>query len=160
MNRKRIAAAAAIAVALVLGFLTYGRIIPDKYTPSDDEIVLHIRLDTKEDIGLLIFDYSADGSERSGGISNADKSLMKHDSDIIIVLDKQDLGSTSDTVALLMRFRVITEYTAPNYENVYTEDITQYIDAPVSWEARFGEAYSMALTGDKTNGYSIRLLAS
>ena len=85
---------------------------------------------------------------------------MKHDSDIIIVLDKQDLGSTSDTVALLMRFRVITEYTAPNYENVYTEDITQYIDAPVSWEARFGEAYSMALTGDKTNGYSIRLLAS
>ena len=51
-----------------------------------------------------------------------------------------------------MRFRIITEYANPNYENIYSEDITRYID-PISWDAHFGESYVVTITGDKTNRY-------
>ena len=51
-----------------------------------------------------------------------------------------------------VQFRIITEYVDPNYENVYPDDITKYIE-PISWEARFGESYFITITGDKINGY-------
>ena len=38
-----------------------------------------------------------------------------------------------------------------NYENIYPEDITKYID-PISWKAHFGESYFITITGGKTNG--------
>ena len=57
-----------------------------------------------------------------------------------------------DTFELSMQFRIITEYVAPNYENVYPDDITKYME-PISWEAHFGESYCITITGDQTNGY-------
>lgn len=124
--------------------------------PADDEIALHIQLDTEEDVGLLVYDYCADGHEYSGGISNADGSLIKHDSDNIVVWNREELNNLPDTFELSMQFRIITEYVAPNYENVYPDDITKYME-PISWEAHFGESYFIAITGDKTNGYKVIL---
>ncbi len=152
MNKKSVWIAIAIAVALGLGFILCRQMISDEYVPADDEIALHIQLDTKEDVGLLVFDYRADDCEYSGGMSNADKSLLKHDSDNILVWNKQELNSSSDTVELSIQFRIITEYVDPNYENIYPEDFTKYID-PISWKAHFGESYFITITGDKISGY-------
>lgn len=152
MNKKKIGIAIVIVVALGLGFIFYNQIIPNEYVPADDEIALHIQFDTKEDIGLLVYDYRADGHEYSGGISNVDGSLIKHDSDNIVVWNKEELNNLSDTFELSMQFRIITEYVTPNYENVYPDNITKYME-PISWEAHFGESYLITITGDKTNGY-------
>ena len=102
----------------------------------------------------MVFDYSADDSEHSGGISNANKSLIKHNSDNIQVWNKQELESNSDSVELTVQFRIITEYVPPNFENIYPEDITKYI-APISWKANFGESYFVTITGDKISGYRV-----
>ena len=37
--------------------------------------------------------------------------------------------------------------------NIYPENITQYIDTPISWKAYFGKEYVITITGDKANGY-------
>ena len=152
MKKKIIGSILAIAVVLILVFIVYYRVVPDEYVPAADEIALHIQLDTEEDIGLLVYDYRADGHEYSGGISNADGSLIKHDSDNIVVWNKEELNTFSDTFELSMQFRIITEYVTPNYENIYPDDITKYME-PISWDANFGEAYFITITGDKTNGY-------
>ena len=141
-----------IVIVLGLSLVIYNQIIPDEYVPAANEIALHIQLETGEDIGLLVYDYCADGRAYSGGTSNADGSLIRHDSNIIVGLEKEALNSPADPVALSMRFRIITEYVTPNYENVYPEDITNYVE-PISWEAHFGESYLITITGDKTNGY-------
>ena len=152
MDKKKIGIAVAIAAILGLGLILYKQIIPGEYVPAADEIAVHIQLHTKEDIGLLVFDSCADGSEYSGGISNADGSLIQHDSDNIVVWNREELNLSSDTFELSMQFRIITEYVAPNYENVYPDDITKYME-PTSWEAYFGESYCITITGDQTNGY-------
>ena len=69
-----------------------------------------------------------------------------------MVWNKEELNNISDTFELSMQFRIITEYVAPNYENIYPDVITKYME-PISWEARFGESYFITITGDKTNGY-------
>ena len=152
MKKKIIGSILAIAVVLILVFIVYYRAVPDEYVPAADEIALHIQLDTEEDIGLLVYDYRAEGHEYSGGISNADGSLIKHDSDNIVVWNKEELNTFSDTFELSMQFRIITEYVTPNYENIYPDDITKYME-PISWDANFGESYFITITGDKTNGY-------
>lgn len=152
MKKTILGMIAAIVIVLGLCLAGYNQIIPDEYVPAADEIALHIQLDVEEDIGLLVYDYRADGHEYSGGISNADGSLIKHDSDNIVVWNKEELHHLSDTFELSMQFRIITEYVTPNYENVYPDDITKYI-APISWEAHFGESYLITITGDKMNGY-------
>lgn len=153
MAMKKKLAAAVLVLALVFAAVLFGGFNDDEeYTPAADEIVLHIRMDTKEDVGLLVFDYQAAGGKFSGGISNADKSLIKRDSDNIVVWTKQELDASSDSIEVSMQLRVITEYTQPNFENVYPEDITRYIE-PLSWEAQFGKEYYITVTGDKTNGY-------
>ena len=152
MKKKIIGSILAIAVVLILVFIVYYRVVPDEYVPAADEIALHIQLDTEEDIGLLVYDYRADSHEYSGGISNADGSLIKHDSDNIVVWNKDELNTLSDTFELSMQFRIITEYVTPNYENIYPDDITKYME-PISWDANFGESYFITITGDKTNGY-------
>ena len=131
--KKIIGIAAAAVIVLGLSLVIYNQIIPDEYVPADDEIALHLKLDTEEDVGLLVYDYRAGSHEYSGGISNADGSLIQHDE-------------------LTMQLRIITEYVAPNYENVYPDDITKYME-PISWEAHFGESYCITITGDQTNGY-------
>ena len=152
MKKKIIGSIFAIVVVLILVFIVYYRVVPDEYVPAADEIALHIQLDTEEDIGLLVYDYRADGHEYSGGISNADESLIKHDSDNIVVWNKEELNTLSDIFELSMQFRIITEYVTPNYENIYPDDITKYME-PISWDANFGESYFITITGDKTNGY-------
>ncbi len=152
MNKKMIRIIVAIVIVLGLGLVVYKQIVPDEYVLADDEIALHLQLDTKEDVGLLVYDYHADGQEYSGGISNADGSLIRHDSDNIVVWNKEDLNNLSDSFELSIQVRIITAYVDPNYENVYPDDITKYVE-PISWEAHFGQSYFITITGDKTNGY-------
>lgn len=152
MKKTILGMIAAIVIVLGLSLAGYNQIIPDEYVPAADEIALHIQLDVEEDIGLLVYDYCAAGHEYSGGISNADGSLIKRDSDNIVVWNKEELNNLSDTFELSMQFRIITEYVAPNYENIYPDDITRYME-PISWQAHFGESYFITITGDKTNGY-------
>ena len=152
MKRRIIGIAAAAVIVLGLSLVIYNQIIPDEYVPADDEIALHLKLDTEEDVGLLVYDYRAGSHEYSGGISNADGSLIQHDSDNIVVWNREELNLSSDTFELSMQFRIITEYVAPNYENVYPDDITKYME-PISWEAYFGESYCITIPGDQTNGY-------
>ena len=152
MKKKIIGMIAAVVIVLGLSLVVYNQMIPNEYAPADDEIVLHIRLDAKEDIGLLVFDYRADSHEYSGGISNADGSLISRDSDNIVVWNQEELNNPSEPFELSMQFRIITEYVAPNYENVYPDDITKYME-PISWKAHFGESYFITITGDQTNGY-------
>ena len=160
MNKKRIGIAIAIVAILGLGFILYNQAIySGEYVPTDDEIALRIQFDTEEDVGLLVYDYSANGSNFSGGISNADKSLIKHDELLIdvwkkeqLLWNKEQLQYSADTVELSIQFRIITEYVDPNYENVYPENLTEYLEE-ISFEAHFGESYSITISGDKTNGY-------
>ena len=152
MEKQRIGIIAAMAVALGLSLVVYNRFHGKDYVPAADEIALQIQVDTKEDIGLLVYDYQAGGRTYSGGISNADGSLIQHDSDNIVVWNREELNHLSDSFELSMQFRIITEYVAPNYENVYPDDITKYLE-PITWEAHFGESYFITITGDKTNGY-------
>ena len=70
----------------------------------------------------------------------------------IVVWNREELNLSSDPFELTMQLRIITEYVAPNYENVYPDDITKYME-PISWEAHFGESYCITITGDQTNGY-------
>ncbi len=156
MKKKIIGIILAITVVLALAFIIYNQTVSDEFVPADNEIALHLQLDAEEDVGLLVYDYCADGHEYSGGISNADGSLIKHDSDNIVVWNREELNNLPDTFELSMQFRIITEYVAPNYENVYPDDITKYME-PISWEAHFGESYFIAITGDKTNGYKVIL---
>ena len=150
--KKIIGIAAAAVIVLGLSLVIYNQIIPDEYVPADDEIALHLKLDTEEDVGLLVYDYRAGSHEYSGGISNADGSLIQRDSDNIVVWNREELNLSSDPFELTMQLRIITEYVAPNYDNVYPDDITKYME-PISWEAHFGESYCITITGDQTNGY-------
>ena len=36
--------------------MVYNQIISSEYVPADDEIALHMQLDTEEDVGLLDYD--------------------------------------------------------------------------------------------------------
>lgn len=158
MRKKKLGIVIAVVFVLGAGLMLYRQMIHNVYVPAGDEIALQIQFDIKEDIGLLVYDYCADGHAYSGGMSNADKSLIQHDSHMIIGWKKQELNSSSDTVEFSIQFRIITEYVAPNYENIYPDAITRYME-PISWEARFGESYCIAITGDKTNGYKAALTA-
>ena len=156
MNKKRVGIAIAVAVVLGFGFTLYKQTIPNEYVPADDEIALYIQMDAKEDIGLLVFDYSANDHELSGGISNADKSLIKHDELLINVWNKEQLQYSADTVELSIQFRIITEYVDPNFENIYPDNLTEYLEK-ISFQAHFGESYLITISGDKTNGYKAAL---
>ena len=125
-----------------------------EYEVGTDEIALNIQLNTEEDFGLLVLDYSVDSREQSGGISNADKTELKHDEKLIWIWTREDLECSADVINLTIRFRIITEYVDPNYENVYPDSLTRTL-APISFEARFGETYSFVITGDRNNGYQI-----
>lgn len=157
MNKKKIKILIAIVIVFILGVLLYSRMSSNDFKVSDDEIAMHIQLDTKEDIGLIVFDYIVDGHEYSGGIANADKSLLSHNSKEIQVWNKQELNTSSDSVDISVHFRIITKYVEPNYENIYPNDITKYIELPISWNAKFGEEYFVTITGDNLNGYIVEL---
>lgn len=119
---------------------------------AEDEIKLIIQLDLKEDIGLLILDNTLNGIETSGGISNADKSNLKRNDVLDWTLSKQEYDNPTGPAPLTVRFRVITQYCDPNYENDYPEEYTMLLD-PISLEADFGRDYYITITGDKESGY-------
>lgn len=156
MQARRRKVGAGIAIAAVLALCLAFHLAFNRHGPSEDEMAIRVLLDAREDVGLLVYDYSADGREYSGGTSNANRSPIKHGSETIIAWGREELGSASDTVQFSIRFRIITEYVTPNFENVYPEDLTRYTDT-IDFEARFGEEYSVTITGDKTNGYKAAL---
>lgn len=143
------------AIASVIGLMfVYNKIFSKEYLPEDDEIALHIKLNTKEDIGLLVYDYRANNHISSGGTSNADKSLIDHNSEsIMVVFNKQELNNYSDTIDFSIQFRIIMEYVTPNYENIYPESITKYTN-PISWNAHFGESYYITIGGSEATGFT------
>ena len=85
-----------------------------------------------------------------------DGSLIRHDAEIMVVLGEKELNGAAAPVELSMQFRIITDYVTPNYENVYPDAITKYME-PLSWNARPGETYSLVITGDRENGYQAAL---
>ena len=98
MNKEKISIVIAAVLVFVTVFALSGCHNAEDAAKkvSDDEIALQIQLDIKEDIGLLIVEYKANSTERSGGTSNADKSLLKHDELITYTLSKQDFDNPSD----------------------------------------------------------------
>lgn len=122
------------------------------YKPSSDEIALNIKLNTKEDIGLLVIDYDTNDTHSSGGTSNADKTLLKHDETIIYTLSKNEFNDPKDVSDLSLTFTVITEYCTPNYDNIYPTEYTKPMDA-ISINGEFGKSYNITISGDKNNGY-------
>lgn len=146
-----------IAAAVLTGlFLGYKWLFPGEYKAGEDEIALKIRLNLGEDVGLIVFDYTVDGHPHGGGISNADKSMIRHDDEIINTWNREDLNSQADKVSLTMNFRIITEYTDPNFENIYPEEITARTER-ISWDAYFGRMYDIIITGNKTDGYVVKM---
>ena len=119
---------------------------------AGDEILLRIRLDTKEDLGLLLIDYDANGSGGRGGISNADRSLIRHNELLFYALPGRAFGHPSDVENLSVQFTVVTEYFEPNFEEIYPEEYTIPLDA-ISLSAEFGKSYSITIYGDMANGY-------
>ena len=146
-----ISAVSAIAMVSVLsGCSIFVQTIPE---PADDEIQLLIQLDVKEDIGLLVVDYDQDGVGGSGGTSNADKSLIKHDELIVYTLEREYFGDAAEGGVIAVQFTVITEYENPNYENIYSAENTKTMNA-IYLDADYGKSYSIRISGDRTDGYT------
>ena len=164
MNKKAIviiavsAAVVITACAVFVAAALYKWMFPGEYVVGEDEIALYITLELDEDIGLIVYDYTANGRAYSGGVSNADRSMIKRDDVIINVWDKEQLECDGETVDLTFKFRIITEYIDPNYENVYPVELTRYID-PVSLRAEFGNAYRIVISGGKESGYKALVAA-
>ena len=137
---------------LLLGFLLYaGGCFDRPPQAAGNEILLKIRLDLGEDIGLLVIDHSLDGKEGSGGMSNADKSPLRRDEVLYWSFEKA-ADDTAETADVLVRFTVVTEYVAPNFDNVYPEELMISLE-PLSFFARYGETVSLLIKGDRENGY-------
>lgn len=127
-----------------------------KVSVAGDEIRMEIQLDVEEDIGLFIIDLEVAGETFSGGISNADKSLLKQDDLLVNHYTKEDLNRLEDLDDLKVRFSIITKYVAPNYENIYPEDLTERMDW-MTIDARYGETYRFKVTGSADQGYQVVL---
>ena len=142
-------------ISVLLAFAVSGCGQPYQYQAAGDEIKLLIRLELNEDIGLLLIDYDAGGKEGSGGMSNADKTLLRRDDLLDWSFDKKllDIPEQTDGVDLTIRFTVVTEYVEPNYEDIYPEEYKIPMNA-ISLKAKFGESYYITIRGDKTSGYS------
>ena len=149
INEKSVRMIAAVLI-FALVFALYGCYGSAKV--ADDEIALQIRLDIKEDIGLLVVNYTANGISHSGGVSNADKSLLKHGELITYTLTKQDFDNQENIENMSVQFEIITEYVDPNYENIYPAEYTKPMNA-IDLYANFGESYNITISGDKVNGY-------
>lgn len=145
--KKRIIAAICAGILLVLsGCAQSGG------STAGNEIALRIQLDVQENIGLLLVGYEAGTSSGSGGTSHADKSLIKHDELLFYTLGEQDFENPEDVENLSLNFTVITEYVDPNYENVYPAEYTKPA-GEITLNARFGETYSITITGSRAGGY-------
>ena len=141
-----------IIVAFMLLVSIIGCSKDEQLQPADDEIMLMIQLDVREDIGLLILYETIDWKQTSGGISNANKSKLEKNELLYWTDSKNDIGIEENVVDYSIVFKIITEYCDPNYENIYPEEYTVMLNE-LSFTAEFGRAYSITITGDKLNGY-------
>ena len=127
---------------------------------EEDEFAIVVKLDVEKDIGLLVYDYQINEHQFGGGVSHADRSMIRRDEQLIITFSREELNNEletdTDKYLIKMRFRIITEYVDPNFENIYPQDITRYLE-PLEWEAYLGQQYNIRITGDKTGGYMITL---
>ena len=137
MKKIVITVLAVVAVLAIAVIFAFHRTDPPSEI-NENEIALQIQLDLKEDVGLLIIDSDIDGQKESGGISNADKTMLKKDDLIYWSIDKQHYETVSDMVELLLNFTVITEYCDPNYENIYPEEYTMPMK-PITFTAKAGD---------------------
>ncbi|MBQ7223180.1 MAG: hypothetical protein IJS38_01245 [Erysipelotrichaceae bacterium] len=149
-GKKGIAILVGLAALIIAAVLYIQSTCPPK--PQADEIMFRVQLDLKEDIGLLVMDHSVDGHEGGGGVSNADRSLIRHDDVLYWNFHKSDYEGLGDTVTLKMRFRIVTEYCDPNFDNIYPEELVRYLE-PITLTADFGRCYPITITGDRVNGY-------
>ena len=152
MKHKTIKIFIIVIILLILSFLLIKYLKNNEYSTPLEEITLEIKLDLKEDIGLIIIDYEVDDISGSGGISNANKTLISHNDTLTYTLNKQEFNNLSNIENLIINFKIITKYIEPNYENIYPEEYTSII-APIQIKAHYGETYHITITGDKTNGY-------
>ena len=152
MKPKTIKIFIIIIILLILSFLLIKYLKNNEYSTPLEEITLEIKLDLKEDIGLIIIDYEVDDISGSGGISNANKTLISYNDTLTYTLNKQEFNNLSNIENLIINFKIITKYIDPNYENIYPEEYTSII-APIQIKAHYGETYHITITGDKTNGY-------
>lgn len=152
MKHKTIKIFIIIIILLILSFLLIKYLKNNKYNTPLEEITLKIKLDLKEDIGLIIIDYEVDDISGSGGISNANKTLISHNDTLTYTLNKQEFNNLSNIENLIINFKIITKYIDPNYENIYPEEYTSTM-SPIQIKAHYGETYHITITGDKTNGY-------
>lgn len=152
MKHKTIKIFIIIIILLILSFLLIKYLKNNKYNTPLEEITLEIKLDLKEDIGLIIIDYEVDDISGSGGISNANKTLISYNDTLTYTLNKQEFNNLSNIENLIINFKIITKYIDPNYENIYPEEYTSTM-SPIQIKAHYGETYHITITGDKTNGY-------
>ena len=152
MKHKTIKIFIIIIILLILSFLLIKYLKNNEYNTPLEEITLEIKLDLKEDIGLIIIDYEVDDISGSGGISNANKTLISHNDTLTYTLNKQEFNNLSNIENLIINFKIITKYIDPNYENIYPEEYTSTM-SPIQIKAHYGETYHITITGDKTNGY-------
>jgi hypothetical protein len=143
-----------IPAVLLLALVLYGSgVLEGPPEASDDEILLKIRLDLGEDIGLLLIDHRVDGNEGCGGISNADKSMLKR-GEVLYWSFERAPDDASESAEVTVRFTVVTEYADPNFDNIYPEETMIPLE-PVSFSARYGEIVSVRIEGDRAGGYRV-----
>ena len=149
---KKILIFMVLLALLLLTFILYASGSFDRPPQAaENEILLKIRLDLGEDVGLLLIDHSVDGKEGSGGMSNADKSSLKRDEVLYWTFEKA-ADDTAETADIFVRFTVVTEYVDPNFDNVYPEELMIPLEA-LSFSSRYGEIVSIRIEGDRERGY-------
>ena len=147
-----------ILAAALLSFALSGcSLLRYYFSPEDDakdKIKVNIQLDLEEDIGLLVINHNVNGKTGAGGISNADKSMLKRNSkDLWWDFEKERHEVAGDTADIIISFIVVTKYFEPNYENEYPEEFQVPVNE-IRFTAAFGETVTVKLTGGKENGYS------
>ena len=146
---------------------------------TENEIKVNIRLNLDEDIGLLIYEQDVNGIQRFGGLSNANRSMIKKDDHYLYWdFDRElyseeanydasnhedgasavsDVNSMPDTVPVTLRFTVVTKYYEPNYDNDYPEEDMVPMNE-VTFMADFGTTYVLEITGNRTDGYHAEIV--
>ena len=71
--------------------------------------------------------------------------MIKHEDQIIHVWNKEELQVNSGPFELSIKFRIITEYVEPNFENIYPEELTRVLK-PIVLKADYGEIYDITIT--------------
>jgi hypothetical protein len=146
--------AAAIAAVCLVSLYACVWLDEGEYVPAADEIVLKIELDVDEDVGLVLIDYEVGGVKRSGGMSNADRSMLKAGDTLYDTLSKDgELGGLDELGPMTVEISVVTEYVEPSFEDDYPEELVRPCE-PVEIDAAYGGVYDIVVTGNNTDGYA------